>query len=368
MVPIISSPNTLFETDCSPAACFFFIRIMKTFTRDYRIPHFESKIFDCYFGGRKLCVFDIETTGLSRTTGKVILTAMLTLTDSGVRVTQFLAENYYEENRVIKATLDFIKEEKIDYLVTYNGLNFDIPFFNARCEAVLPGSKLRLYNLDLYKFLRKHSCLPDRMSSMSQKSVEYYFGISKTREDVINGAESVKLYSEYAKTGNTVIEKLILTHNREDVTQLYTLLLLAGKRDFEDILKCSCLHEAFACYGFPNGDTVIRAAFDIKHKALRINGDQLANSVSVELFNDEEQKYTASFNKELNSITATVQIETYNEIPFINIKALGLNEELRELDSYENGFLILGDGEKLDYKSLNAFSVAFVNMIIDRYC
>ena len=109
---------------------------MKKFTRDYRIPQIQGFSYDRCFGGMKPCIFDIETTGFSKISDKVILTAMLVPCENGVSVTQFLAENHYEENRVIEATLQYIKDEDVDYLVTFNGIRFDIPFFNARAKAL----------------------------------------------------------------------------------------------------------------------------------------------------------------------------------------------------------------------------------------
>ena len=210
---------------------------MKKFTRNYNIPIYSGKVFDLYHGDLNPCIFDIETTGLSAQRGnKIILTACLTANSNGVTITQFLAENPYEEDRVIMATMDFLQEEGIDYLITYNGSSFDIPFMKQRLEMKGLPYSLNMYDFDLYNFIRTNTDLKSKIGSISQKNVEQYFGINGNRKDVISGRESVKLFSEYAVNQDSVIEKIILTHNREDVLQLCHLFNIIGRNNFSTVL------------------------------------------------------------------------------------------------------------------------------------
>ena len=210
---------------------------MKKFTRTYNIPLYSGEIFDIYHNSLKPCIFDIETTGLSAKRGnKIILTACMTAATKGVTITQFLAETPYEEDRVLTATMEFLKEEGIDYLITYNGSSFDIPFMTQRLEMKNLPYALNTYEFDLYNFVRSNTDLKARIGSISQKNLEHYFGISSNRKDVISGRESVKLFSEYAVNQDSVIEKIILTHNREDVLQLCHLLNIIGQNNFSSVL------------------------------------------------------------------------------------------------------------------------------------
>jgi len=210
---------------------------MKKFTRSYNTYIYSGQIFDLYHGGLKPCIFDIETTGLSAQRGnKIILTACLIPNSKGVTITQFLAENPYEEDRVIMATMDFLKDESIDYLITYNGASFDIPFMKQRLETKNLPYVLNMYEFDLYNFIRSNTGLKSQIGSLSQKNVEQHFGISSNRKDVISGRESVKLFAEYAINQDSVIEKIILTHNREDVLQLCHLFNIIGRNNFGAVL------------------------------------------------------------------------------------------------------------------------------------
>lgn len=210
---------------------------MKKFTRSYNTYIYSGQIFDLYHGGLKPCIFDIETTGLSAQRGnKIILTACLIPNSKGVTITQFLAENPYEEDRVIMATMNFLKDESVDYLITYNGASFDIPFMKQRLATKNLPYVLNMYEFDLYNFIRSNTGLKSQIGSLSQKNVEQHFGISSNRKDVISGRESVKLFAEYAINQDSVIEKIILTHNREDVLQLCHLFNIIGRNNFGAVL------------------------------------------------------------------------------------------------------------------------------------
>lgn len=324
---------------------------MKIFTRDYRMNHIYSPVFGEYYSGLKSCVLDIEATGLDPSRCKVILMGLLTETDDGVRVTQFLAENHYEEHKVLQATLDFLRDEGIDYLITFNGLRYDIPFINTRLEANFIDadpdsgqSALKLYDFDLYRFLRKCSILPKTMDSLSQASCEQRFGIANNRQDTITGRESVALFDEYSISGNTTVEKIILTHNREDVLQLYQLMQLASRNEYADILDGD-FHSAIAKYGFPVGTLQhsirfsARPVLNEKKKLLTITGDQLASPISAAYFPDIDNPITATFNKTTASYEIQLPVNSHGNYFFVDIQKLGL--DINDDPDIINGYLIL---------------------------
>ena len=304
---------------------------MKVFTRDYKIEHINSPIYGEYYDGMKSCVLDIEATGLDPRTAKVVIMGLLTETDSGVKVTQFLAENHYEEDKVLMATMEFLRDNKIDYLITFNGLRYDIPFINKRLEMLNFEERINLYDFDLYRFLRKCSILPNKMDSLRQAAVEDYFGIGTDRKDTITGKENIALFNEYSISGNSTVEKIILTHNREDVLQLYKLMKLSSENDFSDILDCD-FHAAIAKYGFPalGGRFTLRP--QIKKSQLIINGDQNYDECSAAYFPDEKNPATATFSSTTKSLEISLPLSTL--------------------------------GFKLDSKSTNTLSVEFIKLYL----
>jgi len=157
---------------------------MKTFSRDYRITGGLPVWFSNYIHGMRPCILDIEATGLDPSRCKVCLIALLVQTDNGIRITQFLAENHYEENRVLDSALDFLERENIGCLITYNGQAYDIPFINRRLDENFSDRHIDMFNFDLYRYLRKSTDLKNKAGSMSQMSIENYFGIFSDRQDI----------------------------------------------------------------------------------------------------------------------------------------------------------------------------------------
>ena len=327
---------------------------MKTFTRDYRITEDFPAAYSSYFGGMRPCVLDIEATGLDPSRCKVCLIALLVQTDSGVRITQFLAENHYEEYKVLEAAVSFLEREGIDYLITFNGQAYDIPFVNRRLESNFSESRLDFFDFDLYRFLRRGTDLRKRIGSMSQKALEDYYGIYSERKDIISGRESVTLFDEYSLTGNSTIEKIILTHNREDVLQLFRLmhLSLGEAEDFD---------HAIAIHGFPaaDGRLIMRPALSVPGKILRITGEQLRDRISAAYFPDADNPLTIQFNASSSSFEIDVPVSRHGDECFLDVQSLGI--DMSGDEDLINGFLILGSG------SINRVSGKIATMIMHKY-
>ena len=325
---------------------------MKVFTRDHRITGDYHPVWNDYFGGMKPCVLDIETTGLSGSRGRVILIGLLTYTGSGVRITQFLAENHYEECKVLDAAMDFIESEGIGYLITFNGQSFDVPFINARLDANFTGRSLCLYDLDLYRLLKLSTDLRSRIGSLSQKSVENYYGILDDRGDTITGRESVIMFEEYALTGNSTLEKIILTHNREDVLHLNRLMYLA-LADIED------MHAALAKYGFPadGGRLSVRPKIMKQKSMLRITGSQNYAASSCAYFPDAECAVTAEFNSLSSSYQIDAPLGRLDDDYYIDAQSLGF--DLSDDPMCVNGWLIL------DSRTVNLISLLLAEKYAD---
>lgn len=307
---------------------------MKTFTRDYRIANSYPQKFSSYMNGMRPCVLDIEATGLDPSRSKVCLIALLVQTDNGIRITQFLSENHYEEHRVLEAALDYLKRERIGYLVTFNGQAYDVPFINKRLECIFSDDRIDLFDFDLFRFLRRGTDLKSRIGSMRQMAIEEYYGIFSDRQDTITGRESVRLFDEYAITGNSTIEKIILTHNREDVLQLNRLMHLS-------LPDCDDFDAAMALHGFPSSDgrLVIRPALSKPGKVLRILGEQLKDPVSAAFFPDDHSPLTVEFRASSSSFEIDVPARRMQDDCFIDVRSLGVNMD--DDPDCVNGYLIM---------------------------
>ena len=342
---------------------------MKVFTRDYRITGGYHPVFEEYFSGLNPCILDIETTGLSYANSKVILVGLLTKTDNGVKITQFLAENHYEEHKVLDATTDFLKRENIGYLITYNGAAFDLPFLNTRLENNFSDNLIRLYDFDLLRFLKASTDIKSKTGSLRQVAVENYFGILEDRDDTITGRESVTLFDEYAISGNSVVEKIILTHNREDVLHLHRLMYHA----LNEADEYMGIEGALASYGFPimDGRFSIKPSVSGKGRGknkvyiLKVNGDQLQCPVSAAFFPDIDNPISAEFNSETKMFQVEMPVELApedicgdKEICFLDTNTASIDVS-GEPDCI-NGYLILNP------RSINLAAKMIIESIIKK--
>ena len=314
---------------------------MKVFTRDYRITGEYHPLWGDYFDGMEPCVLDIEATGLDRSRCKAVLIGLLMRTDKGVTITQFLAENHYEEDKVLDAAMDYLEKNNAGYLVTYNGCAYDVPFLNARLDANFMGRHIGMYHFDPYRFLCKCTDMRKRVERMSQMSIEDHYGIFSDRGDTITGRESVALFDQYALSGNSTVEKIILTHNREDVLHLHRLMYLT-------LAEVPDIHQALAVYGLPAAGGRLSVRHTIKRASsgkkadpvLKITGEQIKDPVSCAYFPDGNSPVTAVFNSESRSFEIDVPVNTHPESMFMDISFLGA-DVLRDDPDCVNNYLIL---------------------------
>ena len=346
---------------------------MKVFTRDYRITGEYHDLWSLYFGDLKPCVLDIEATGLDRSRCKCVLIGLLMRTDSGVRITQFLAENHYEEYKVLDAAMDYLEENNAGCLITFNGHAYDVPFINARLDANLMDRHLSMYNFDLYRFLVKCTDLKSRIGSMSQMSIEDHYGILTDRRDTINGRESVALFDQYALNGNSTIEKVILTHNREDVLHLHRLMFLS-------LAEVPDMHQALAAYGLPAAGGRLSVRPHIKKSGsakdprytLKINGEQIKDPVACAYFPDDEIPATAVFNQGSRSLEIEIPLSHRGEDCYLDISGFIKKSAASDAHTYcdqpaslrddpdcINDFLIL------DPRTVNLVSRALAGFYLD---
>lgn len=357
---------------------------MKEFKYTYNLTSDFSDEFCAYFDTDGMCVFDIETTGFSAATGngKIIMTAMLIRKGDSVEVTQYLAENHYEERDVVKSTLDFFKKNNVSYLVTYNGAAFDIPFMRVRIDRLKITERFSYYNLDLFKFIRLNSNLKQITGSLSQKSVEAYLGIGLDRDDVITGRDSVILYNEYAVSHDERLERVILTHNMEDVLQLYRILCVlfssydsAIHRESPLFSAETCLtdiHEALAKYGIPSVNCSYTIKPKIVKKELKITGAQLKNPCDWISFSAPPVNTGASFKSEPEAYEIRTELDAYGSSLYADLGRYNFDKSLldrlhiEQLDEYVNGSVILVDNGRKNHAEINTFSQLLLTHYIGR--
>lgn len=172
------------------------------------------------FSNKSICFFDIETTGLSSKYNEIILIGVLCLQNDKVYIKQFFADHPDEEKEILTLFNEFIN--KVEYIVSYNGKSFDVPFLKNRFNHHNIFSKIdQITHLDLLQLVRKNKKLLN-LENCKLKTVEKRLNIY--REDTISGKESVDLYKAYLYSKDTIKRNIILKHNYDDIFYLPKLL------------------------------------------------------------------------------------------------------------------------------------------------
>lgn len=173
-----------------------------------------------YFDTENICFLDIETTGLSRESSIVYLVGILYFEDGTPTIKQLFC-NSIEHESLLLAELKRLLEP-YEYIITFNGDSFDIPFLNYRYNKNNFDFNISKFkSIDIYKIIKSNKGFLN-LKSLKLKSLEEYIGIF--REDSFNGKECIELYYKYIKEQNEDMKRAILKHNYDDVYYLPLIL------------------------------------------------------------------------------------------------------------------------------------------------
>lgn len=304
---------------------------------------YSSKLYNMYFGKKRFVVFDIETTGLSPANSKVILTGMLTVEENGTaQVLQYFADQENDEEELIRATAEILSS--VDYIITYNGRHFDIPFMKKRAEKYgidFPTP----YNLDIYLLVSGYAPFKEILPGLKQKDIEIFMGVSDSREDLISGKESVELYHRYMETKSFAIKSKILLHNHDDIILLYKILPIIEKLDF---------HKAMYKRGFPAGRFNVES-ITLKNKELTVQAKQLSQSIDYIAFPTEDKPYLLMMNRSSNTVEWSIPCECEVGARFVDAQAIlgPCFTQISQFPGISNGYLILSQGKRLNELEMN---------------
>lgn len=325
---------------------------MKILDEIYTESEFTHAPFDFYFKGKKGAVFDIETTGLSPRNHALILSGfVIPQKDGSFLCKQIFAESLSEEDQVIEKTLCILKD--LDYIVTYNGISFDIPFLEKRMHKAGFAKTDMPYNLDMYKIIRNFSDIKRFTPNLRQKTIENYLGLWQDRADEIDGGASVELYMSYLITRDSDCERQILLHNSDDVKQLYRIL--------RALYQCD-VHHAMCQSGFPIDNDVRIENISLKKERLTVTASVKDKYTDYRSFDDERGIYISLFNGDLK-----ININLIREGPiiFADLNCLALpSESFENCGSLVRHYLILEQEGNINHQALAALAKIITERIL----
>lgn len=327
---------------------------MKVINKKIQLNKYSTKAFNMYFQNKPFAVFDIETTGLSPKYCKVILSGILMFEGSENFATaiQFFADQENDEELILRKTFELL--DTVDYVITYNGRHFDMPFVKTRGEKY--GLELpRVFDLDLYQIVASSKSLREVLPGLKQKDVEFYMGLCDSRLDLISGGESVKLYERYMNMKSFELEEKILLHNHDDIIQLYKLLPIIEKTNFH----MAMYKKGFTCCNF-NIENI-----NLSSGALRIMGKQRKSPVNFLSFPTEEKPYSVILDAKSGDFELIVPCEKVPRALIIDAQTI-LGEKYHKIEKYpsfENGYLIVSIENDINHMEVNAFIIELINLI-----
>ncbi|NMG83301.1 MAG: exonuclease [Methanosarcinales archaeon] len=160
----------------------------------------------------KIAFVDIETTGLSPRHSRMTVVGIY----DGKKTKAY----------VRGIDLDDIVCEivKYDFLVTYNGARFDLPFIKHE----YPELEFNQLHMDLMYPLRRIGY------TGGLKAIEQVLGITRSEDTTgMTGFDAVRLWHEY-EHGNDDALSLLLKYNQEDIVNLETIIELVHPMFVED--------------------------------------------------------------------------------------------------------------------------------------
>ncbi|MBI4720095.1 MAG: ribonuclease H-like domain-containing protein [Chitinivibrionia bacterium] len=166
----------------------------------------------------RICFFDIETAGLTPNT-YVFLCGVMSLRGGSFHIEQVLARDYPEEKALLHHLRDML--EPFDYVVTFNGLAFDMPFIRTRMAVNRIESRERFETLDLLGPTRRE--FSRKLPNCKLTTVERHL-TGKTRTGDVPGRDIPRVYHDFVETGNARLLSRVLYHNRMDLLAMAVIL------------------------------------------------------------------------------------------------------------------------------------------------
>jgi uncharacterized protein YprB with RNaseH-like and TPR domain len=168
------------------------------------------------FGHQRILYLDIETCGLSA--APVFLVGLCHVGERNLVLRQLFARDYAEE-RALLAELARIAQG-FDFLVTFNGKSFDVPFLRDRAIHHRMPPPLDLPHLDQLWMARRR--WKEQLPNCRLTTLEWHV-LRRRRAGDVGGAEIPGLYHDYVKRGEAHRLLPVFHHNLLDVVAMVEL-------------------------------------------------------------------------------------------------------------------------------------------------
>jgi uncharacterized protein YprB with RNaseH-like and TPR domain len=166
---------------------------------------------------RRAVLLDIETGGFSGF--PVFLIGVVPLDARPLRVVQFLARDYPEEEGILRALATLCADR--DAWITFNGKSFDEPFLRDRAtrhHVLLPPPRVHIDLLHLARRAWRGVVTNCRLTTLEQEVLGH------ARVGDVPSSDVPDLFQHFMRTGNAAPLRPVLEHNRRDLVACVELL------------------------------------------------------------------------------------------------------------------------------------------------
>lgn len=183
-------------------------------------PAFDIVNLFTMYCDKEYVFLDIETTGFAPGNSQLYLIGCLNFSENSWSKTQWLAETFDEEERILQNFLNFLPKNFC--LITFNGTTFDLPYLQQKIrqfglESVSPD----LDFFDLYKVLKPYKQLLN-FSHFRQSDLESFIGFPRTGDT--SGKKCITIYQQFLRTQEVSLAETLLAHNETDLLGMKSIL------------------------------------------------------------------------------------------------------------------------------------------------
>ncbi len=176
---------------------------------------------------KQILILDIETTGFTAKNSYLYMIGCAYYENDCFYVKQWMADTYDEEVSILTAFFEFASDYQ--FLIHFNGNNFDLPYLLQKCNQFnLPYNFDEYDGIDIYKRVAPYKFFM-KIPNCKQKTIELYLGIN--REDPYTGGELIGIYHDYVKTPTDFAKKALLLHNKEDILGILQIIPILSYYD-----------------------------------------------------------------------------------------------------------------------------------------
>jgi hypothetical protein len=164
-----------------------------------------------------MLLLDIETCGLSA--APVFLVGLCHVGERNLVLRQLFARDYSEERALVAQVASIARD--FDFLVTFNGRTFDIPFLRDRAVHHRMRFGMDLPHLDLLHVARRR--WRGQFRDCRLQTLEWHV-LRRRRAGDVDGAAIPGLYHDYVKRGQPHRLLPVFHHNLLDLVAMAELL------------------------------------------------------------------------------------------------------------------------------------------------